>query len=208
MIFLGPSLPLEEAQAILDADYRPPVKRGDIGSIPRDVEVVGIIDGVLLNDAAVGHREILSLLNRGVKVLGASSMGALRATELADFGMVGIGRIYEEYASGRVEGDDEVVLSYDPFTLLALSEPLINIRLNLEKAREGGVIGQEVERALIDEMKKVFYPRRNFSLLIEMAEKIMGKNEAQKFKKFLQDETEDFKQKDAIFLLKAVKQIK
>ncbi len=207
MIFLGPSLPLADAQAILDADYRPPVKRGDIGSLPQDVEVVGIIDGVLLNDAAVGHREIMSLLNRGVKVLGAGSMGALRAAELADFGMVGIGRIYEEYASGRVEGDDEVVLSYDPFSLLALSEPLINIRLNLEKARAAGVIGQEAEKALIAEIKAVFYPRRNFSLLIEMAEKILGKNEAQKLRIFLRDEAEDFKQKDAIFLLNAVKQI-
>ncbi len=193
--------------AVLDADYRPPVKRGDLASIPTEVEVVGIVDGVLLNDAAVGHREILALLDRGVKVLGAGSMGALRAAELADFGMVGIGRIFEEYVSGRVEGDDEVVLSYDPFTLLPLSEPLINIRLNLEKAREKGAIGPETEKALLIEMKTVFYPRRNFSLLIEMAERISEKKEAQKLKNFLRDEAEDFKQKDALFLLKAVKQI-
>jgi hypothetical protein len=198
---------MEEARAIVDADYRPPIKRGDIATVPPEVAVVGIIDGVLLNDAAVGHREILSLLHRGAKVLGASSMGALRAAELADFGMIGIGRIYEEYVSGRVEGDDEVVLSYDPFTLLPLSEPLINIRLNLEKARVGGVIGPETEQALMGEMKKVFYPRRNFPLLIEVAERIAGKNEARELKKFLEDEAEDFKRKDAMFLLKAVKQI-
>jgi hypothetical protein len=207
VIFLGPSLPVEEARVILDADYRPPVKRGDIAAIPPEVDVVGIIDGVLLNDAAVGHREILSLLDRGVKVFGASSMGALRAAELADFGMVGIGRIYEEYASGRVEGDDEVVLSFDPFSLLPLSEPLINIRLNLQKARVAGVIGPETEIALMSEMKKVFYPLRNFSLLSEMAEKLLGIKEARELNNFLRDEVEDFKQKDAIFLLKAVKQI-
>jgi hypothetical protein len=106
-----------------------------------------------------------------------------------------------------VEGDDEVVLSYDPFTLLPLSEPLINIRLNLEKAREAGVIDPEIEIALIAEMKEVFYPRRNYSLLVEMAEKISEKKNAQNLKSFLREEAQDFKQKDAIFLLKAVKQM-
>jgi TfuA protein len=204
VVYLGPSLPLEEARTILDADYRPPVKRGDLATIPDRTEIVGIIDGVLLNDAAVGHREILALLDRGIKVLGASSMGALRAAELSDFGMIGVGQIYEEYASGRVEGDDEVVLSYDPYTLLPLSEPLINIRMNLLIARDRGVISPETETALMAEMKKVFYPRRNYSLLIEFAETLSEKKEAQRLKIFLRDGVEDFKQKDAKILLKAV----
>jgi len=52
--------------------------------------VVGIIDGVLLSDAAVGHREILNLLRRGIRVFGSGSMGALRAAELSTLGMEGI----------------------------------------------------------------------------------------------------------------------
>jgi hypothetical protein len=190
---------------VLDADYRPPVKRGDLASIPEGVRVVGIVDGVMLNDAAVGHREIIALMARGIKVLGGGSMGALRAAELADFGMVGIGRIFEEYASGRVEGDDEVVLSYDPYTLLPLSEPMINIRLNLQRAVAAGVIGEGSASALLTEMKRVFYPRRSYAILMEMAEKLLENKEVEKFKKFIEERVEDFKQKDAIFLLKAVK---
>jgi hypothetical protein len=190
---------------VLDADYRPPVKRGDLASIPEGVRVVGIVDGVMLNDAAVGHREIIALMARGIMVLGGGSMGALRAAELADFGMVGIGRIFEEYASGRVEGDDEVVLSYDPYTLLPLSEPMINIRLNLQRAVAAGVIGEGSASALLTEMKRVFYPRRSYAILMEMAEKLLENKEVEKFKKFIEERVEDFKQKDAIFLLKAVK---
>jgi len=53
--------------------------------LPDGVEVVGIVDGVILSDAAVGHREILSIVKEGIKVVGGGSMGALRAAELADF---------------------------------------------------------------------------------------------------------------------------
>jgi hypothetical protein len=45
--------------------------------------------------AAVGHREIISALKAGVCVVGGSSMGALRASELDSYGMIGVGRIYE-----------------------------------------------------------------------------------------------------------------
>ena len=169
--------------------------------------MVGIIDGVMLTDAAVGHREILALLDKGVKVIGGGSMGALRAAELSDFGMLGIGTIYEEYASGRVEGDDEVVLSYDPFSLVPLSEPLINIRLNLRKARLERVISGTSESLLLSEMRKVFYPHRNFQLLIEMARKNLDAAEARKLIKFVEEGVEDFKKNDALFLLKGVKEM-
>ena len=35
-------------------------------------------------------------------------MGALRAAETRAHGMIGIGQIFEWYASGEIEGDDEV----------------------------------------------------------------------------------------------------
>src|SRR4051812_46459755 len=47
VVFLGPSLDTEVALGILDADYRPPARKGDfyrlLGS---DVETVVLIDGV------------------------------------------------------------------------------------------------------------------------------------------------------------------
>ena len=44
VVFLGPSTPLEAARAILDADYRRPVRRGDLERLPPG-QIVGIIDG-------------------------------------------------------------------------------------------------------------------------------------------------------------------
>ncbi len=189
----------------MDADYRPPVKRGDLLTLPQEVGIVGIIDGVLLTDAAVGHREILSLLNRGVTVFGGGSMGALRAAELSDMGMIGVGRIFEEYSSGRVNGDDEVVLAYDPFSLRALSEPLINLRLNLEAAAGCGAIPKDAADRIIAGLKRTYYPKRSYESLYQIAEKELKKSDFEALSIFLKNEGMDYKQNDAILLLKAVK---
>ena len=98
VVFLGPSLPRSEADRILASDLRPPVKRGDLPALDDEVDVIGIIDGVFMGEAAVGHREIIDKLKSGVKVYGSSSMGALRAAELQDFGMIGVGTIFDQYS--------------------------------------------------------------------------------------------------------------
>jgi len=146
------------------------------------------------------------LLDRGVKVYGGGSMGALRAAELSDLGMIGIGRIYEEYASGRVNGDDEVVLAYDPFSLRPLSEPLINLRLNLEAAAERGVIDGAAAERLISALKRTFYPKRTWDSLYQFAKQELKKNDFEALSNFLKNEGMDYKQNDAILLLKAVKE--
>lgn len=84
--------------------------------------IIGIIDGVFFEDAAVGHREVLEVMKHGITVVGASSMGALRAAELEPFGMIGIGEIFRMYRDGIIESDDEVALMCDPTTNMAFSE--------------------------------------------------------------------------------------
>jgi hypothetical protein len=43
-------------------------------------------------------------------IVGASSMGALRAAELDSMGMVGIGTVYQYYRDGIIESDDDVAI--------------------------------------------------------------------------------------------------
>ncbi len=203
-VFLGPSLPVEEARAILDAEYLPPIKRGVLPSLPREVGLVGMIDGVLMSESAVGHREILGLIDRGVMVIGGGSMGALRASELSSFGMMGVGRIYEEYSAGRIEGDDEVVLLYDPDRLTPLSEPLINLRLNLQDATDREIItAVECER-LIQAMKRTYFPQRSYSKLLEEAERAVTYEHFLGLRDFVAHFSKDYKRIDAISVLMAV----
>jgi len=117
VVFLGPSLSLDKAREMLEADFRPPAKRGDIYRAAREgARIICLIDGVFFQDCSVAHKEVLYALEAGARVLGASSMGALRASELDAYGMEGVGMIYEAYRSGRLVSDDEVALTFDPFT--------------------------------------------------------------------------------------------
>ena len=54
-------------------------------------DAIGIVDGFFHQQPSVWHREILYALSQGVPVFGGASMGALRAAELADYGMTGVG---------------------------------------------------------------------------------------------------------------------
>ena len=111
VVFLGPSLDLDAARDILPAEYRPPITRGDLDRLlARDhpPDAVGIVDGRFPHVPGVTPTEVLRALDAGVTVYGSSGVGALRAAECAPFGMVGVGAVFEAYASGRVEADDEV----------------------------------------------------------------------------------------------------
>ena len=204
--YLGPSLPLEEAKCILDAEYRPPIKRGDLQHIIKeDTDTVAIIDGVFLQSCAVGHREILHIINSGIKVYGASSMGALRAAELAHYGMIGHGKIFEMYSQGFVEGDDEVALVFDPDTLEPLSEPMVNIRFLLDRAVISDILSAEGAHSLLERFRAVYYPRRTLTLFKDMVREVDSSETVGGLYRFIVDNYRDIKKEDAIGLLELLR---
>ena len=209
VIYTGPTLPAEKATAILAADYRPPIVRGDLNQLPRDTKIVGIIDGVFYSETAVGHKEILSVLEKGITVVGSSSMGALRAAELADFGMIGVGRVYECYRSGRITADDEVAVTFNPVTGEQLSEPLVNVRYQLKAAENQGVIQREERFALIDLIGDMFYPGRTYPAIVEKAvnEHVLTSVKGAKLLAFTRSSALNLKAEDAILLLERIKQL-
>jgi len=204
VVFLGPSIPRLEAGWILDADLRPPVKRGDLPALNDEVRVIGIIDGVFMGEAAVGHREIIDKLKCGVKVYGASSMGALRAAELKDFGMVGVGTIFDRYSKGEIEGDDEVALIFNPETLEPLSEPLVNMRLNIENAMKKGWLEESEAVRIISCLKSLYFPKRTLKMLCDCIERNLAHEKHRNVSDFFEHGYVDHKKEDAIELLTTI----
>src|SRR5690606_23357386 len=102
ILFAGPSLPDALRLCAGAVEARPPAAHGDVlAAVRAGATAIGIVDGNFEHVAPVWHKEILYALEAGVTVFGAASMGALRAAECDAFGMIGIGGIYEDYASGR-----------------------------------------------------------------------------------------------------------
>lgn len=200
IVFLGPSLDLTAARAILDAEYRPPARRGDLlRAAEEGAGTIVLIDGVFFQDCAVGHREVLAAIKRGTTVIGASSMGALRAAELDTFGMIGIGEVYRLYRDGIVISDDEVALIYDPETYLHLSEPLVNIRHNLDLAVKAGILTQDAATAILARGQRMYFPDRTYVSVTA------GSGESEEaFLSFVRKNGEDQKRLDAIEALRTL----
>jgi hypothetical protein len=208
VVFLGPSLPEAKGRKILDAVFMPPAKRGDIYKAAKDgAEVICLIDGVFFQDCSVAHKEVLYALEAGVKVIGASSMGALRASELDVYGMKGVGEIYQAYQCKELVSDDEVALIFDPFTLEPLSEPLVNIRYNLKAAEEKGVIDEESSRILLQTAISFYFPDRNYDRVINACQGKADSEILEQFRKFIAAERKDLKMIDAISALQLAKEM-
>ncbi|WP_230531058.1 TfuA-like protein [Microvirga roseola] len=171
--FLGPTLRRDNAILRLDAICCPPAEQGDIvrAVLSMQAAVIVLIDGVFAQAPAIRHKEILWALARGVHVVGAGSMGALRAAELHPFGMQGHGLVYRWYRVTPLADDDEVAVAMMPRELgsHALSEALINIRLTLRKAERAGIITQELRQSLGEIARSLHFVDRTYQVLFQRA---------------------------------------
>ena len=208
IVFLGPSLDVRVAEQILSAEYRPPAKRGDLIAAARDgAAIIGLIDGVFHQESAVAHREILAAVKGGIRVVGSSSMGALRAAEMDTLGMEGIGEIYRMYKSGELIADDEVALVFDPVSGMSLSEPLINIRFTLKKAMVAGIIDAAVHDALLASARSLFYPKRTYPAIAAGSGNSVDSATRERFLAWVDTHSCDQKRNDAVEALEYIRDI-
>lgn len=205
-VFLGPSLRKDRASALLDAHYYPPAAKGDIYRIMASgVKTIILIDGVFHTTPSVWQRELFDAMEQGIHVLGASSMGALRAAELHQFGMIGSGTIFEWYRDGIIDGDDEVALWHGPeeYDFRPLSEPLVNIRYTLLRAVEDHCLTPEQAQELIAYAKRLYYPQRSYRQLLDSpALKGWSQDSVTRLDQYFLTNRIDLKMADAIEVLR------
>ncbi len=164
VVFSGPTISAEEIRRTLDARVLGPAKRGDVLSVVcENPAAILLIDGYFNSVPSVWHKEILWAMNQGIRVFGASSMGALRAAELTQFGMTGIGEIFEAYRSGALEDDDEVAVAHGDETTgyRCVSDAMINIRFTLREAESAGVLDEQTRCCLEIRVKSVPFSQRS-----------------------------------------------
>ena len=133
-IFSGPSLWGEEVGKLPGELWLPPVRCGDVVAVVAQhaPKKILIIDGFFHQVLSVWHKEIVYALLKGIVVIGASSMGALRAAEMHRYGMIGVGKIFEMFRDGE-EDDSLVALTCNPETFQPLTEaPVGNAQKTLD----------------------------------------------------------------------------
>lgn len=132
LIYAGPSVYGFHDWQADEINYRP-VRQSDLITDIKfftDVDQIVIIDGEFNQSLSVWHKELLFCLAlpRIRRVIGASSMGALRAVELEPYGMIGVGDIFDWYQRELTEDEAEVALSYASEDYRPMTVPLCNIR--------------------------------------------------------------------------------
>jgi hypothetical protein len=151
LVYVGPSLDNDQVlERIPDAIIRPPIRQSDLISDLLEYEPshILIIDGEFSQNLSVWQKEIVyGLQLPGVKAIyGAASMGALRAADLADFGMIGCGAIFGWYDEGVITDESEVSLLYyrrPDGSYISTTIPLVNIRARLLTGIEEGALTLE-----------------------------------------------------------------
>jgi hypothetical protein len=172
IIFAGPSLPPRARPHVAGLEWRPPLRRGDLYMVAlRRPGLIGVVDGYFETVPTVWHKEILWAMSQGVHVYGAASIGALRAAELAEFGMKGVGQIYRQYRAGELTDDDEVAVLHGPAEIgyVQVTEAMVNVRATVEQALRSGIVEPDLAAALIEIAKSLFYKDRTYEAMLKLA---------------------------------------
>lgn len=202
VVFLGPSMSHDEARELApEAILLPPVCQGDLLSACEmyEPEVVVIVDGEFGQSLSVWHKEVLFVIDQGVRVFGASSMGALRASELDRFGMEGIGKVYKHYAEGFLTADEDVALlhadaeyGWRPFTW-----PMVNVWATVAHLRESGIVDGEGCEAIQAAANELHFTQRSRNALAQkLAEQ--GRTDSEQLTNAFVENFVDQKKLDAI----------
>ncbi|MDG4766939.1 TfuA-like protein [Solwaraspora sp. WMMD406] len=206
-VFLGPTLSVDRARELLPtATFLPPVSQGDVlRSTARRPSAIGIVDGRFHDVPAVWHKEIMWAISRGIPVYGSASMGALRAAELAPFGMRGVGEVFDAYHSGALNDDDEVAVAhgdaedgYQP-----LNEAMVNIRATLALAVTQRVLTEATAAELERIAKATYYLERGYpQMLLDGAQAGLPTDELDALRAWLPGNRVNQKARDAEEMLR------
>jgi hypothetical protein len=211
IIFLGPSLSHEKARKILDAEYRPPAKKGDflrLAAPATDLTIVGLVDAYFLQDYPPSPIEVYQLIKRkNILVVGSASLGALRAVELEKFGMIGVGKIFQLYKNGIIDADDEVAVTFAEDRQLLQSEAMIDIRFNLFIAKRRGVIDETTKRAIGRIAKSIYFPYRNYTYILDQTKRTYPQlqDHLESFRSYIYANRQSLKERDAVRLIEYIK---
>ncbi|ASQ03558.1 TfuA domain-containing protein [Sinorhizobium meliloti WSM1022] len=179
LVFLGPTLRLSEAEKVLDAIYLQPAAQGDVllaahAFRPR---AMILIDGQFEDRPAVRHKEILWAMAQGIVIIGAGSMGALRAAELDAFGMIGVGLIYRWYrrfGRGPLSSpvpDDAVAVHSGPPELgfLPLTDALVDLQRTFSAWSRLGAVSPSERDRLTTFARNMNFRERSLSAVLQAA---------------------------------------
>ncbi len=202
VVFAGPSLAAADRKPPSGVALRPPAAAGDLyHAVRAGARAIGLADCVFEDRPTVGHKEILWALSQGVAVIGAASLGALRAVECAPWGMEGIGAVHEICREGGLDDDHRVAVLHAPEALgfAPLTEALVNVSATLDAAVETGALDAAAAAALEDAAEALGFRAAVWPAILDRAG--LSAEARRRFEVWLPNGRVDLKRADALALL-------
>src|SRR6195256_1964721 len=175
IVFSGPSIAEAEVHRLAACTHARPIKRGDLAAVD-DYDVFVIFAGEFGQNMSVSPKEILAVLDRGKTVIGAASMGALRASELDRSGMIGVGWVYDYFRRSAVRRDADVALVYSPFDFKPFTVPMVDLEYWMEQASAAGLIRNRERAVLLKVARNIFFAERTLDRLLDTLRRAIGDN--------------------------------
>lgn len=172
LIFVGPSL--RSASFSDDSvQLRPPIQAGDVldllDSAPLPSSIL-LVDGIFGAGQAISVGELREAIGHNIALFGSTSMGALRAAETAPAGMVPLGGIAAEYASGRRINDADVALLHtQDFTPITI--PTVNIEYLGRLMQLSGAPWEQVN-TFVESCRAIHFTRRTPPAVFEQGARL------------------------------------
>lgn len=171
-VFTGPSLaPDAVAAALPVARVEAPIARGDLARL--SAEGTGtflILDGAFAHRLAVSPSEIVDAIAGGARIIGAASIGAIRAAECWPAGMDGVGAVYRLYRLGMLRDDDEVAVATDPDRgFAAVSVALVSVRYAALAALRAGLLNRAGASAVLAAARQTHFADRRWRTIFSTA---------------------------------------
>lgn len=164
-IFIGPTTP---SNIPTDATILPPAQQGDIAAAAlQGPDTMILIDGLYHQNLAPWHKEILFALEQGCRVIGAGSLGALRAVECARYGAEPVGVIAEWYANESCTDDADVAVAHAPVAQGSKCHtiPIVNLRATLEALAADGLFRFPEIPGILDQARSIYFAERTWDTL-------------------------------------------
>lgn len=159
--FVGPTIGMDiKRKYETKLDFYPPAEAGDIiALLHRGYKTIILIDGYYYTRPSPWHKEILYGLKSGVTIVGCSSLGAIRSSELDEYGMIGHGKIALEYMTQERYKDSDVAVLH-----LSAEHEYINTTIPVV----------DLEEIISTNLK--YYDKSEQKMLEKLKEKLKGYN--------------------------------
>lgn len=207
IVFGGPSLSEVPAGTRARLDVRPPVRCGDFNPLLEESHpgTVVIIDGVFNSSLAITPTECRHLLQRGWRLIGASSMGALRASDLWSVGMIGIGDVFTLYRLGVLRSDADVAVALNAETFEEATASVVHVRAVLSSLELRGEISGGAARRFLRMSRDIYWFERHWDDVIAVwARNGLPSTAADSARALMADPFHHPKKRDALLAINSV----